>query len=192
MFTLRDPDTGKGTTVNDEGRAHVEAVNVSLEHYTNHYHGDAYQVPFAVNPDGGDDVIFYLKNNEDEDLVIPGFWYTSSAAEEIYLKIKDSGTAALTNGADMADYIVNLNAGESKAPSVTCYSNTGDGAVDITGLSGGKTLDKIWITAAADNKWYEFLFDIIVPKGQTFTIYCVGGDTNIRGTVPFYFHDKSD
>jgi len=75
-----------------------------------------------------------------------------------------------------------------KTADVLCYSNTADGAVDITGLSGGSTFQKIWLTAASDTQMFNFEQDIIIPKNNVFTIYCVGGDTLIRGTVVFNFH----
>jgi hypothetical protein len=152
----------------------------------NHNLGNAYNALFAVNPDGADDCIFYLKNQDNIDLVVEGLWIMSSAAEEIYLKIGDTGTAVKTNGADITP--VNLNAGSGKTADVLCYSNTADGAVDITGLSGGSTFEKIWLTASADTQLFNFEQDIIIPKNQTFTIYCVGGDTLLRGTVIFNFH----
>jgi len=119
-------------------------------------------------------------------MILEGVWLESSAAEEVYLKIGDIGVAVKTNGADITP--VNLNAGSGKTADVTCYSNTADGAVDITGLSGGGTFQKIWIAAAGDTHYFNFEQDIIIPKNKTFSIYCVDGDTLIRGTVVFFFH----
>lgn len=192
MSMIIKDGTGKGyaAKVNGDNHLVVAAITRTIEHYFNQTKGEAYAVPFAVNPDGADDVIFYLKNNDDNDLIIEGLSYMSSAAEEIYFKLNDAGTAVATSGATMTP--VNLNTGSGKTADVTCYSNTGDGAVDITGLSGGSTFDKIWITAAADNKWYNFEQDIVLKKNGVFTIYCVGGDTNIRGTVLFHFNSLTE
>ena len=187
-------EDGKGSGfavgVSAENRLFVDAVIQTIEHHANADHGDSYNAIFAVNPDGANDVIFYLKNTDEDDMIIEGVWLQSSAAEEVYFKIGDIGTAIKTSGADITP--VNLNAGSGNIANVLCHSNVDDGAVDITGLSGGSIFQKIWIVAAADTKLFNFEQDIIISKNQIFTIYCVGGDTNIRGTVIFYFHAASN
>jgi len=179
--------TGRIAGVNEENRIIVEAVSASVEHHVNHHDGAAFNALFAVNPDGADDCIFYLKNEDDKDLVIEGVWWQTSAAEEVYYQIGDTGTAVKTNGADITP--VNLNAGSGKTADAVCYSNTADGAVDITGLSGGSTFQKLWLTSAT-SEFFNMGQDVILPKNQTFTICCVGGDTLLRGTVVFNFHGK--
>jgi hypothetical protein len=188
---IKDPSTCRAMNVNDEGRAEISAVTRTAEMHTNQVHGEAYAIPFAVNPDGADDCFFYIKNNSDIDMIIKGVWYTLSDADELYFKVGESGTAVATNGTDMTSYIANLNAGSGNIADVTCYSNTADGAVDITGLSGGRTIDKLWVVAAADNKFFNFEQDVILPKNQTFSIYAVGGDALVRGTVMIHFHNKN-
>ena len=180
--------TGHGFTarVDSENRIHTEAVTTTLEHHTNQNEGLSFNALFAVNPDGADDCIFYLKNNNEIDLIIEGVWWNTSAAEEVYYKLGDAGTAVKTNGADITPS--NLNAGSGKIADVICYSNTADGAVDITGLSGGTTIQKIWLVAAETTLYINCEQDIILPKNQTFSIYCVGGDSLLRGTVVFHFH----
>lgn len=184
MF-IEDPQTGNRAKVNSEQQLSVDCVAQTPKHHVNHDHGNSYNALFAVNPDGADDCIFYLKNNDDKDMVIESIWWQTSAAEEVYYKLGNTGTAVKTNGADITP--ANLNVGSGNIADVTCYSNTADGAVDITGLSGGTTVQKLWLTSAASTL-FDCDQDIIVPKNQVFTIYCVGGDTNLRGTVVFWFH----
>ena len=180
--------TGRTAKVNSENMLHTLAVTQTIEHHVNLAEGDSYNALFAVNPDGADDCIFYLKNLADENIVIEGVWWQTSAAEEVYYKLGDVGTAVKTNGADITP--ANLNAGSGHIADCLCYSNTADGAVDITGLSGGRTIQKLWLTSAETTS-FNCEQDIVVPKNQTFTIYCVDGDTLLRGTVIFYFHDKA-
>ena len=177
--------SGKSAKVNNSNMIAVSAISMSVEHYINHDLGLAFNVLFAVNPDGAGDCIFYLKNTDDMDLVISGIWWQTSAAEEVYYKLGDIGTPVLTNGSAIIP--VNLNAGSGKIASVLCYSNTADGAVDITGLSGGTTIQQLWLTNAA-SEYFDLQSDIVLPKNTVFTIYCVGGDTNLRGTVAVGFH----
>jgi len=184
---IRDPLTGTGARVNGEGRMEVESVILSAERHANQHEGRAYNAVFATAPTTAGDCFFYLKNQDDIDLVLEGIYYQASAAEEILIKIGDTGTAVKTDGEDIVP--ANLNAGSGNVADVLCYSETGDGGSDITGISGGVTIDKIYITAAADNQYYNFEQDVILPKNKTFTMYAVGGDVNIRGTVVFNFHN---
>ena len=185
MPTINDPN-GQPANVNYQGHLETEAIVHSAEHYANHILQSAYQVPFAVNPAGAGDCFFYLKNNDERVLIIEGFSYASSAAEEIYIQIANTGTAVLTGGAALVP--ANLNAGSGNLASVTCWSNTADGAVDITGLTGGREIERLDIVAAADKVFHNFECDVILPKNSIFSMWCVGGDTNIRGTVVFYYH----
>ena len=185
MPTINDAN-GTPAKVNAQGHLETESITHSAEHYANHIIEEAYQVPFAVNPDAAADCFLYLKNNADADLFIEGFSYASSGAEEIYIEIGNTGTAVLTSGA--AQTPANCNAGSGHNADVTCWSNTADGAVDITGLTGGREIERLWIIAAADKVFHNFEMDVVLPKNQIFSMWCVGGDTNIRGTLVFYFH----
>ena len=186
---IKDGSQGYVMGVNEENRGKVTSVSHTIEHHVNHHYGKAFNAYFAVNPDGADDCIFYLKNNAEEDLVIEGVWWQTSAAEEVYYKLGDTGTAVKTNGADITP--VNLKAGSGEVADVTCYSNTVDGAVDITGLSGGSIVQKLWLTSTETNI-FNCEQDIIIPKNKVFTIYASGGDTLLRGTVVFNFHNNSN
>jgi len=188
MPTVNDAN-GTPQIVNKDGQAHTLAITHSVEHNVNKENGEAYAVPFAVNPAGAGDCIFYLKNSNDLDIIVEGFSYASSAAEEIYVEIANGGTAVLTAGS--AQTPQNCNAGSGNTADATCWSNTADGAVDITGLDTGREIERLWIIAAADKKFHNFEMDVVIPKNQVFSIWCVGGDTNLRGTVHFYFHSEN-
>ena len=167
MPTVNDPN-GRPANVNAAGHLETEAIVHSAEHYANHIGEDAYQVPFAVNPDGASDCIFYLKNTSERALIIEGFSYASSAAEEIYVEINNAGTAAATSGAALTP--ANMNAGSGKEADAICISATGDAAVDITGLSTGREVERLWITAAADKTFHNFEMDVVLPKNKAFSI----------------------
>jgi len=174
--------------VNSEHRILIAGVASTIVHHVNHHSGQAYNAVFAVNPDGADDCIFYIKNNSDVDMIVDGVWWQTSAAEEVYYKVGDTGTAVATNGAEITPVAPNsiLHVADC-----LCYSNVGDGAVDITDISGGSTFQKLWLTSA-ESKFFNCSQDIIIKKNATFTIYCVGGDTMLRGTVVFNFHSEQD
>jgi len=182
----RDPSTSKAAEVTSEGRLKTRSVTQTIESHTNQSEEEAYNAIFAVNPDGADDCIFYLKNNSEEDIKIEGIWWQTSAAEEVYYKLGESGTAVKTNGADITP--ANMNSGSGQVADCDCYSNIADGAVDITGLTGGRVAQKLWLTSA-ESGYFNMEQDIYVQKNQIFSIYCVGGDTLLRGTVVFAFHN---
>jgi hypothetical protein len=177
--------TGKGyeAKVDSSNNLRTRSIMVSSEHFANHTKGNAYSALFAVNPAGADDVIFYMKNISDLDIVIEGVTWQTSAAEEVYYKLGDSGTPAGTSATIVP---ANLNSGSGNSAEVTCLSETADAAVDITGLTGGATIEKLWLTSA-ESKHFNLDQDVIVTKNKVFTIYCVGGDTLLRGTVIFHF-----
>ena len=181
--------TGNGNSaqVTDENFLKTMAITRSLENHVNQDEGQAYNALFAVNPDGAGDCILYLKNTNDADLIIEGVWWQTSAAEEVYYNLGDTGVPVLTNGATITP--ANLNAGSGNSADCLCYSNTADGAVDITGLSGGRTIQSLWLTSATSTL-FNCEQDIILPKNQVFTIYCVGGDTLLRGTLMFHHHNS--
>jgi len=45
------------------------------------------------------------------------------------------------------------------------------------------------VVAAADSKYFNFEADVVIPKNSTLTLYAVGGDVLIRGSVIMFFHD---
>jgi len=175
--------------VNLENRLMTSGIAASVEHHVNHHDKEAYNVLFAVNPDGAGDCFFYLLNdsNKNMDITLEGLWIQTSAAEEIYTMIAQAGPAVLTNGIALAQQ--NLNAGSGNVADVTCYGELADGGVDITGLIGGREVQRLWLTNAV-TELFNFEQDIIIPPNQSFSMYCVGGDTLLRGTLVFNFHNE--
>lgn len=99
-------------------------------------------------------------------------WVDSPA---LTIESQYTGTAVLTNGT--AQTPANCNAGSGNDAGVTCWSGTADEAVDITGLTNGREVERLWIVAAADKVFHNFEVDIIIPKNKIFSMWCVGGDT---------------
>ena len=178
---------GKVANVNDQNQLEVKAITHSAEHYANHVIEEAYQVPFAVTPAGALDCFFYLKNTSEHDLFIEGFSYAAGAAETIYVQIANTGTAVLTDGTEQTP--ANCNAGSGHDADVTCYSGTANEAVDITGLAGGREIERLNIAAATDKKWHNFETDVIVPKNKIFSMWALAGSVVLTGTIVFYYHE---
>lgn len=179
--------SGRSARVNGENRLLTSSVSASIEHHINHSEGNAFNAMFAVTPAGANDVIFYLKNQDEKDIVIEGVWWQTASAEQVYYKLGVTGTAG--GGSSETIIPANLNAGSAKTADVICLSRTADAAVDITGTTGGTIIQKLWLTSAASVD-FNANQDIIVPKNQTFTIFCVAGSIALRGTIVFNFHAK--
>ena len=178
--------TGKTLKVSETNRGQVDAVIQTEEHFSNHHFGRAYNVLFDVTPAGADDVIFYMKNLSDKDIIIEGVWWSAASAEQVYYKLGDAGT---TGGTSATISPGNLNAGSGKEANTTILSNTASAAVDITGLAGGTIVQKLWLISA-ESSIFNTEQDIILPKNQIFTIYCVNGSIVLRGTLAFHFNDN--
>ncbi len=187
MPTINDPN-GHYAAVNNDNQLETYAVTHSNEHWHNVIGEEAYQVPFYVNPTGAASCFFYLKNTSIDDIIVESFSYGSSAAEEIYVQIANSGTAVLTDGT--AQTPANCNAGSGKTADVVCWSGTAAEGTTITGLSGGREVERLWIIAAADKKLHNFEMDIVLPQNQIYSMWAVGGDTNLYGTLMFYYHPE--
>jgi hypothetical protein len=171
--------TGRRATVDNEQRLDVHAVTATTEHDVNHRNGEAYHLVFSQTPTGANDCFLYIKNNSDtKDLCIEGIWFRVASAEQVLMKLGDTGT---TSGGTTATP-ANLNAGSGKVADGTFEVGN-----DITGLSGGTTIEKYWLANTASSH-FNFEQDIIIPKNGIFTMYAVTGAVAIAGTVVFNFH----
>lgn len=174
---------GKTTGVTYENRLKVEAVTQTLEHHTNQEHGLAFQYPWQQTPTGAGDCFLYVKNLDDVDLVVEGFYLRAAGAEQVEVKLGDSGTPA--GGTDRT--LVNCNAGSGKTADVTFQTGN-----DITGLSGGSVVERLYVPNGTESKYYNLEQDVIVPKNNVLTLYAVNGSIEVDGTFICHFHDPSD
>jgi len=164
--------------VNEENRLMGEVVSSSVEHHANHHEGMAYNMLFDTTPTGAGDCFLYIKNTSATDMIIEGLWLMVGSAEQILIKLGDIGTpsggSAVTPG--------NLNAGTNNAAEGTFQAGN-----DITGLSRGVTVEKIW-AASTKSEMFNFEQDIVVPENGVFTLYAVTGGIDVNGTVVLNYH----
>ena len=174
---------GKGTgytaQVGTDNRLLVHAITESVERSATE-DGVSFHLLFDATPTGAGDCFVYIKNESDDVMIIEGFTYSVASAEQILVKRNDSGTAA---GGGITTP-VNCNFG-----ALTQATGTFRTGNDITGLSGGVTVDKLWCTSA-ETTGYNFEQDIIIPKYSTFSMYAVTGGINVRGTVIFNYYEE--
>lgn len=166
--------SGKLAKVNTYNQLVTRAISGSVEHWVNHDQGLCYNLLFDQTPTGAGDCFLYVKNtSSDYDVVIEGFTCAVGSAEQILVKLNDTGTPS---GGSTATP-VNLNSGSGNSAVGTFQTGN-----DITGLSGGSTADKIWFTSAGTES-YNFEQDMVLGVNGVFTLYAVTGAVNVRGTL---------
>jgi len=173
---------GKGyqAGVNSENRLKTLSVTSSAEHHANHHDKTAYSLLFDATPTGAADCFLYIKNTDSTDMIVEGFGLKLIANEYIDVKIGDTGTPA-GGGAIVP---ANLNGGTS----ATATGTFEDGN-NITALSGGTTVYRIYHASSNGTTDYNFEQDIILPTNSTLTMYCQTGTTALAGYIDFNYHD---
>ena len=131
----------------------------------------------------GDDCILFLKNDNDDDLLIASIALFASGAVEVYMKLGDTGTR---NGA-VALTPVNRNAGSGNRADCTCEQG-GDLDGGIATLAGGSEVERIAVEANKQTLKIEWCSAIIIPKNQTMTLWA-SAIVTVNATLGIYFHD---
>lgn len=171
--------SGKRAKVNSYNQLVVRAISGSVEHWSNHDQEKAYHVLFDQTPTAAGDCFFYLKNTSDMDIIIEGFTCSVASAEQIEVYLGDTGTPV--GGTTLTPVNANTNAGG-------VATGTFQAGNDITGLTQGSKLDKVWFTSAASTA-YNFEVDVVVGTNGVFTMCATAGAKNVRGTIYFYYED---
>jgi len=181
MPTLNDPD-GTPQHINSENMGEVYSVTEKVQLHANVHEKECYSVLIDVTTASTDDDFFYLKNNDDRDLVITkiGGW-CDDANQEVSLYI--AGTDAGTDAGD-ALTPANLNAGSANTADVDCTQDATDLAI-----SGGRVVRLMkFPTTALQLAAFSFDTGIVIPKNQRMHLQAsLAGLINM--TVTFYFHD---
>jgi len=175
--------SGKSAGVSDNNELLTHAVSVSEEHSANMDKGKAFSWVFSEDPDANDDCIFYLKNNDDENLVLEGMEIYVSAAAEVYVEIGNEGTT--TSGTTVSGK--NLNAGSGNSAEVTAIKD-GDIQSGAT-LATGDEVKRFIFSAETTSKHYNFVADLIIPPQQTFTVWCDTAGVVVKATLVGYFYN---
>ena len=174
--------SSRSAEVDENNHLVVNAVSQSVEHYVNHVDGNAFNLLFSATPASTSDCFIYMKNTGVDDISIEGFWLWLAADEYVDVKLNDVGTPV--GGSTITP--VNLNSGSGNAPTGTFQQGN-----NITGLSGGTTIDRIYHASSQESASYNFDQDIIVKKNGTFTMYAQTGATALAGKIVFNIHSPA-
>jgi hypothetical protein len=175
--------TGNGykTGVNEENMLLVRSVISNLEFHANSHEQEAYSVQFAYTPTGAGDCFGYIKNNSDDDMVVSAIIMYCASDETFSIKLGDEGTAA--GGATVTP--VNRNAGSGNLADVTA-----EGAVDITGLSGGSVVAGLFVKGGETSTKIEIKSGLIIPKNKMISFYVATGTAAVKFGAEIYFHHE--
>ena len=187
MPTINGPN-GTVANVDDENRLRTRGTSESMEHHVNKDEGQAYSWYWSTTATAADDCMFYLKNNDNKDLVLEGMDLYVTTDAVVYTKIGGSGTYATATTAVTG---TNLNAGSGNVADVTAgYAADIEGAGST--FSGGTEFARWTYTdgTSYDTHHVNFPMDIIIPKNQIFTFWAYTQTVVINGTVYGWFHSS--
>ena len=172
--------TGRKAAVSNENRLLSNCVTESKEHHTNAHEGEGYNYQMGEIPAGSPATIIYIKNENDDDLILDGMNVMNQETQMYELSLGDTGTPVGTINVTPA----NMNAGAGNVADGTFYTGS-----NMTGLTQGTVIDRIWAVSSSGTQYLNFDMDIVVPKNQTFVVRTgiTGSKTNI--TIPLYYHE---
>ena len=174
--------SSRGAEVDVLNHLVTNSITQTIEHYINHVAGNAFNLLFSATPASTADCFLYMKNTGAEDLAVEGFWLWLVADEYIDVKLNDAGTPV--GGSTITP--VNLNTGSGESPTGTFQQGN-----NITGLSGGRTVDRIYHASSQESQSYNFDQDIILKKNGVLTMYTQTGATALAGKIVFNIHNTA-
>ena len=177
---INNPD-GIFMHITDEHMASVLANSTSLQSHSNRIHRTAFSAVVSLTPTGAGDCFFYLKNDNDELLIVTALKLRSASAESVQVKLGDSGTVGGTH-ATLTPATRYGNSGDT-------FDHTSESGVDITGLSGGSIVDTLW----AGTTMQKWIWDsgLILSKNTMLSLYAVTGAVALAATLSFHWWDTS-
>lgn len=178
-MAIIEDGTGAGytTKVASNNRLYVDAVTQTAEHYANTVDGQAYHIVVEETATGTNDVIFYLQNTStNNNIIIEGFDYRVASAETVEIYRNPIGTAAGGTA------ITPVNANTSSAQTL---SATVEGGSNITGLTNGQLLDRIFLTST-ETKSFNFNVDFVIAPGGSLSIQAVTSAVQVNLTIHCY------
>ena len=188
---LIEDGTGSGKTaaVSDENRLKTTSIISSTEHHINHSDGLSFnliinQTPSYSDPSeaSGDVCFAYIKNTSEIDMCLEevNIRLAGTAQSEV-VKVRGKNTGTPTGGTNATPANLNLNSGK-QASGTFLVGN------ELTGLTSGTELDRIYLGSSNDISNFNFGQDIIVPKNNIITFWASTLDAEIYIGLMFNYH----
>lgn len=175
-------DDGKGrgfsASVTTENKLDVCSVTRTIDLYCNQMNGVSYSLIISQTPTTSGSCFCYMKNDDTSDMVISSIKVYAVSDEIFEIKLSDTGTPV--GGSDATP--VSRKAGCGNIADVTCKVGN-----DVTGLSGGCTVEIIPVKGGETATRYEWLSGLVIPKNHSITMYAITGSSAIRVTLSMHF-----
>lgn len=178
MSIIRDPSTGKAVAVNEEGQMTVSAESQSLEHYTSHVHGQAYQAFGTATLASGTTTVLHLKNTSSSRKMVVSF---------IRLQVVDqAGGTALPAASNYWELGFDEAVASGGTVGVSTNLNRSSGnTAEVTVTEGGPTMsgtfasvDRHYAKGDGDANSYNMAGGWILGQNDTLSVRFVGDQTS--------------
>lgn len=171
--------SGKKAGVTDDHLLKTVSYSFPYDQYVNRKYYNSYSLVFHVTPSIDDAKILYIKNQAIDDLDFTAIEFYSDSTQAIEISLNQIGTPV--GGTPITP--INRFGGAPATPSVDCQYGS-----NITGLSGGGTIDRIFCTG--NNNGIKRIWEsgIIVPQTLTLVISAIHQDIDVWLTLSMYFN----
>jgi hypothetical protein len=179
--------TGSGNLakVGSDNRLYTSTVNTESEEYASE-NGLAYNLNTGIITltNATKTPVFYLKNNEDYDLIIGTLFYmtgasTGGSGNVLVEVIRNPTAGTIVSNATPVEMNVNRNFGSSRSLSVSAYK----GATGNTLTDGAKFIESILSTAT--QRVPVSVGAVVIPKGSSIAIQITPSTGNTSMAVEF-------
>jgi len=172
--------TGYKSQVTNENMLKTLAITTEIQHHANHVFKKAFSFLTSVTPTGADDCFFFAQNTDSIDMVVTAIKLNAPTDETVVIKLGDIGTPV--GGTSVTPACRNI----IETADVVCEEG-----VDITGLTGGYIVDKIYVNGGTCTQKFTWRSGLIIPKNQFISLYSTIGGIAINATISIYFHTAS-
>jgi len=168
--------------VDKENRLKVSSIAETKEHIINHEFGKAYSFGFNDTPDSTGSCFLYIKNEDEDDMVVSEFMLDAASDETITIKLGDIGTPVGGSPGTLGQ----RNAGSGNIANVTALYG-----VNITGISGGWAVMSVFLKGGETSVRRAPLSSFIIPKNKVIAAYVTTGGIKIKLGMGISFHDSA-
>jgi hypothetical protein len=184
---IKDGNSGNTLRIDSKNRLHGYVVIEDEASFINRVEKEMYSGMWDGGLKGGtaDNVIIYLKNTSEKDLIIAKIKHRcedASGTISFWLGMTGTPGGSLTTLTPN-----NRNAGSNNTADCTYYKST-----EITGLSGGRKVGSVYGKVDEEFEFAVPCSSFIVPQNNTFCIKVSNNTTTHYGGIAFYFRDPED
>jgi hypothetical protein len=172
---IRDPSTGSGAKVNDEGMIHAySVVHFDIAHVSRE-EGEAYIWTASKDINTTDSIIWLRNDDTARNLVIRGFRVNSNAAGSWFAYCPEGTTA---DGDEITG--TNLNRGSGKVALATCRA-------DATGTTPANYIH-YGVGGASNDVWIDLFGTLVLGYLDEFAIDITTEPTLAQATILGFYH----